>query len=62
MRYYIYGVREVYEAAYEVEADSRDEALDLVEDGEGVFIEGWLLSEYIDKNDWEVEEIDAEEK
>jgi hypothetical protein len=61
MRYYVYKVREVYESTYEVEADSEAEALDLVEEGEGCLIQGYLVSEFIDKDDWEVEEIHAEE-
>jgi len=56
MATYLVKVREVYEGTMAVEADSEETAIEEILAGEGEYIEGWLAGEYIEVEDWEVEE------
>ena len=52
MKTFIVNVREVHVAHVRVKADSEDQAIDLVRDGEGDYLDRLDYSETLDSDTW----------
>jgi len=59
---FIVSIREVHIQAVEIEADTKEEAVEKVKEGEGEYLEDGLdYSHTLDSEFWTVEELKSEE-